>query len=342
LTGKRATSFDVAKLAGVSRTTVSLVLNNIPGANIPETTRKRVFDAAKQLNYHPDSSGRKLSSGKSKMIGLVQLQSSEQVLNDAFLLQVLVGVDRIASERGFHVLLKHIRRANSEEYSQLINENHVDGIIFSGPLQHDPELIELHRNGFPIMLMGQMEDTEIPCVDVNAELGAEMAVNYLIANGHKRIAMITNAKFMYSSAQQRRNGYLRALEKAKLPLDQNLIKEGDFTPSSGFQAMEEILNSSNRPSAVFVASDVVAIGAIQMIKNSGLQIPKDISIIGFDDIPIAQYLDPPLSTIHLPAFGLGWAAGDRLINLILGEGIDRQNVLLDTELVIRNSIRQIN
>jgi DNA-binding LacI/PurR family transcriptional regulator len=105
--------------------------------------------------------------------------------------------------------------------------------------------------------------------------------------------------------------------------------------------MSEILNLPNRPTAVFVASDVVAIGAIQMIKQFGLQIPKDISIIGFDDIPIAQYLDPPLSTIHLPAYGLGWAAGDRLIRLILGEKLEQVTVLLDTELITRSSIEQV-
>lgn len=339
MAAKRITSFDVARRAGVSRTTVSLVLNNIQGASISEATRKKVFDAVKELNYHPDSSGRKLSSGKSKMIGLIQLQSSEQVLNDAFLLQVLLGVDQIANDRGFHVLMKHISHSNYEEYSQLITENHVDGIIFSGPLQHDPGLIELHRGGFPIMLMGQMENTDIPCVDVNAELGAEMAVSHLIAKGHKRIAMITNASFLYSSAQQRKTGYIHALEKADLTVDESLIKEGDFTPYSGLQAMGEILNSTPRPSAVFVASDVVAIGAIQMVKQFGLQIPKDISIIGFDDIPIAQYLDPPLSTIHLPAYELGWAAGDRLIRLILGVKLEQNAVLLDTELIVRSSTK---
>jgi len=337
LPAKRATSFDVARLAGVSRTTVSFVLNNVPDVSISEVTRNKVREAAWQLNYHPNASGRKLSSGKSKMIGLVLLQSAEQVFNDAFLLQVLVGIEEIASQHGFHVLLKHIKQSNSDGYSQLITENHVDGIIFSGPLQQDPDLLDLHGRGFPIMLMGQMADSEIPFVDVNAELGSEMAVNHLIMSGHQRIAMITNAKFRYSSAQERRSGYLNALTRANLPVDESIIKEGDFTPSSGMLAMEEILHSPSRPSAVFVASDVVAIGAIQAIKQCGLRIPDDMAIVGFDDIPMAQYIDPPLSTIRLPAYNLGWAASERLIRLILGEGLDLHGILLDTELIIRNS-----
>ncbi|PKN99675.1 MAG: LacI family transcriptional regulator [Chloroflexi bacterium HGW-Chloroflexi-4] len=336
---KRTTSSDVAKLAGVSRTTVSFVLNNIPDSNIPEATRQKVFAAAKQLNYHPNASGRKLASGKSKTIGLVRLQSTEQVFNDAFLLQVLVGIEQAASKWGFHVLLKHIDHDKSDGYSQLITENHVDGIILSGPLQNDPELIKLHEEGVPIILLGQMLDTGIPYVDVNAVLGSKTAVDYLISSGHTRIGMITNAKMDYSSAQQRKIGYINALEKGKIPVDERLIKEGDFTPASGYVAMKELLSLSTPPTAVFVASDVVAIGAFQAIKQAGLQIPQDIEVIGFDDIPMAEYYDPPLSTIRLPAYDLGRVAGDQLIKMILTNEMDAPGFLLETELVLRESTK---
>lgn len=336
---KRSTSSDVAKLAGVSRTTVSFVLNNIPDSNIPESTRQKVHEAAKKLNYHPNASGRKLASGKSKMIGLVRLQSTEQVFNDAFLLQVLVGIEQAASQWGFHVLLKHINHENSDEYAQLVTENHVDGIILSGPLQNDPELIRLHNDGVPIILLGQMKNAEIPFVDVNAELGSKNAVDYLIRCGHKHIGMITNANFDYSSAQQRKNGYLKSLSEANIPIDECLIREGDFTPSSGYEAMKELLLCPAPPSAVFVASDVVAIGAIQAIKQTGMRIPEDIEIIGFDDIPMAEFYDPPLSTIRLPAFDLGRVAGEQLIKMILKTEPDMPSVLLETELILRESTK---
>ncbi len=271
------------------------------------------------------------------MIGLVMLQSAEQVFNDAFLLQVLMGLEGVASRSGFHVLLKNIKESQTDGYSQLINENHVDGIIFSGPLQEDPLLIELHSRGFPIVLMGQMPNTAIPYVDANVELGAEAAVKHLIEQGHSHIGMITNAQFRYSTARQRRDGFYKALRSANLPIDDSLIMEGDYTPSSGYAAMNALLDAPEQPSAVFVASDVVAIGAIQAVKTRGLRIPQDVAIIGFDDIPMAEYLDPPLTTIRLPAYGLGWAAGERLIRLILDEEIESQGVLLDTELVIRQS-----
>jgi len=213
----------------------------------------------------------------------------------------------------------------------------VDGIVFSGPLQEDPLLIELHNRGFPIVLMGQMPHTTLPYVDANVTLGAETAVNHLIARGHKRIGMITNASFRYATARQRRDGYCQALKSANFAIDETLIQQGDFTPSSGFNAMNALLDLSARPGAVFVASDVVAIGAMQAVKQRGLRIPQDIAIIGFDDIPMAGHLDPPLTTIRLPAYGIGWAAAERAIRLILGEELETQGVLLDTELIIRQS-----
>src|SRR5215208_3229749 len=334
---KRTTSRDVAKLARVSRTTVSFILNNVPGVSISQATRKRVLDAAKKLNYSPNIAGKKLVSGKSYTIGLVLCQSPEQIFTDAFLPQVILGVEHAAVEQGFHVLLKPVNPTDSGGYARLITENHADGILLSGPRQDDMALMSLHRQHVPLLLMGQLPDTDIPFVDVNATAGAELAVNHLIERGHRRIGIITNAPLDYTSAQQRRDGYLQALKKSKLPIKKALIKEGNYTPASGFEAMQALLQLTPRLTAVFVASDVVAMGAMLAIKQAGLRIPKDIAVIGFDDIPLAEYYDPPLTTIHLPAFGLGWAGGERLIRLIQGEGLDREDMFLHSELIVRKS-----
>ncbi len=339
MTNKRPTSFDVARLAGVSRTTVSFVLNGINDVSIPEKTRRKVIDAAKQLNYHPDAAGRILASGKTKNIGLVQIQNSEQVFMDAFLLSVLVGIEQNASQRGFHVLLKNILISSEDQYSQLILENRVDGIILSGPRQDDRGLIELHESGVPIMLLGQMPNTDIPFVDVDARKGAESAVNFLVEHGYKQIAMITNAPMQYTSAQQRRQGYVNSLTKAGLPINEEWFKEGEYTPASGFQAAQELLAKKDLPDAIFVASDVVAMGVYRAIKQENLRIPEDIAVVGFDDIPMSQYFDPPLTTVHLPGFNLGWAAGDRLIRLIMKEGLDVNGFFLETELIKRESTK---
>jgi LacI family transcriptional regulator len=334
---KRSTSLDVAKLAGVSRTTVSFVLNNIGGVSISVATRKRVLDAAKKLNYSPNVAGKKLVSGKSYTIGLVLCQSPEQIFTDAFLPQVILGVEQAAMQQGFHVLLKPVDPNDTGGYARLITENHVDGILLSGPRQDDMALMNLHQQRVPILLMGQLPDTTIPFVDVNAAAGAELAVNHLIERGHRRIGMITNAPLSYTSAQQRRQGYLKALKKAKLPIDKSLIKEGNYTPASGFEAMKSLLRSTPHLTGVFVASDVVAMGAMLAIKEAGLRIPKDIAVVGFDDIPLAEYYDPPLTTIHLPAFGLGWAGGERLIRLIQGKTLKNASLLLESKLITRQS-----
>lgn len=334
---KRTTSRDVAKLAHVSRTTVSFILNNVPGVSISAATRKRVLDAAQKLNYSPNIAGKKLVSGKSYTIGLVLCQSPEQIFTDAFLPQVILGVENAAMQQGFHVLLKPVNPSDAGGYARLITENHVDGILLSGPRQDDLALMSLHQQRVPILLMGQLPETDIPFVDVNATAGAELAVTHLIEQGHERIGIITNAPLDYTSAQQRRDGYFEALKKSKLPIDKALIQEGNYTPASGFGAMQALLQLSPRLTAVFVASDVVAMGAMLAIKEAGLNIPKDVAVVGFDDIPLAEYFDPPLTTIRLPAFGLGWAGGERLIRLIQGDKLDREDLFLESELIVRKS-----
>lgn len=191
---KRATSRDVAKAAGVSRTTVSLVLNNVPGIRISDATRERVGETAKRLNYHPDITGRKLASGKSFTFGLVLRQSPEQIFADAFLLQVILGVEHAAEQEGFRVLLKPLEPENPLGYGGLIHENHVDGIILSGPRHDDVEIIRIYQEGFPVVMMGQLPGQEIPFADIDAVNGAKTATRHLIEQGHTRIAMITNAK----------------------------------------------------------------------------------------------------------------------------------------------------
>ncbi len=337
MANKRATSVDVAKMAGVSRTTVSFVLNKVEGVSIGEATRKRVHEAANKLNYYPDAAGRKLVSGKSYNLGLVLRQSHEQIFTDALLPQVLLGVEQAAATRGFQVLLKPLAPEDDDGYMRLINENHVDGIMLSGPRQNDKEIDRLHKTGFPIMLMGQMPDDRIPFVDVDAMDGAARATRHLIELKHTRVALITNASLEYTSAQQRKSGYINALMQAGIEIRASYIREGNYTPASGFEAMGALLNESPIPTAVFIASDVVALGAIQAIKRKGLRIPEDIAVVGFDNIPLAEFYDPPLTTVCLPAYGLGWAAGERLVRLVNKEGIDMDGVLLESELIIRQS-----
>jgi DNA-binding LacI/PurR family transcriptional regulator len=339
---RRSTSIDVARAAGVSRTTVSFVLNNTPDMRISEETRQRVLAAARKLNYHRDAAGRRLATGKTHVLGLVISQSPDRVAADAFLPQVMHGLQQAAHQRGYHILF-HAQEPGQDHliYTDLVRERHVDGIVLSGPRTDDAELVKLHREGVPIVLLGQLPETSIPFVDVDNVGGARMAVKHLLDLGHTRIGIITNAPVTYTASRDRLAGYKSALKAHGIKFDKALVCMGDFTEASGEAAMRRIFETSPRPTAVFVASDVVALGALRTIKARKLHVPNDISLVGFDDVPLASYVEPPLTTIRLPAYELGWDAGERLIHLIDGEELPTPGILLETKLVVRGSTRQI-
>lgn len=335
---KRATAKEVAELAGVSRTTVSFVLNDVPGMRISDETRQRVLDAARQLNYHPDATARRMVSGQTRVIGFVLRQDPEQAFSDQFLPQVLSGLSNAAASQGYHILFEPISPEDqSGAYLPLVHERHVDGIILSGPRYDDSELLKLAAEGEQVVLLGQLPGTGIPYVDVDNLGGAVIATNHLVALGHTRIGFISNAPPIYTASTDRLAGYRVAIQQAGLSFDTSLVRFGSFTIQSGLQAMDELLAAKNPPTAVFVASDTVALGAIQAIRSHGLKIPTDIALVGFDDIPLAAFVDPPLTTVRLPAYGLGWGAADLLIRLLNNEEVTNPSELLETELVIRES-----
>ncbi|MFQ5406900.1 MAG: LacI family DNA-binding transcriptional regulator [Anaerolineales bacterium] len=336
----RATARDVARRAGVSRTTVSFVLNDVTGMRISPETRQRVLDAASELKYHPDVSARRLVSGRTQVIGYIECQSTGQAFADVFLPEVLRGLHEAVCDQGFHVLFEPIApdQNSTDRYAQLIRERHVDGIVFSGPrFDNSDELLRLHDEGVPVVLQGRLPGASIPYVDVDNVGGARQAVEHLIALGHERIALITNAPLVYTAAADRRAGYAGALQRAGIPVEPALMQTGSFSAQSGAAAMRDLLALPDRPTAVFVAGDTVAIGAIQAAREAGLRVPGDIAFVGFDDVPLAEYLDPPLTTIRLPAYGLGWGAAEALVRLINGEELQTTEILFDTELIVRES-----
>jgi LacI family transcriptional regulator len=335
---RRPTSADVAREAGVSRTTVSFVLNERPDVKLPDQTRQRVFDAAERLGYQPNASARRLAGGRSHVIALVMRQSPAQVASDAGLAETLRGLAAAARAGGFRVMVEPLAPDGPHAtYTALLRSQHADGLVISGPRVDDPSLLELVHDGFPIVLQGDLPGVSCPSVDVDNVAGARGAVEHLIALGHRRIACITNAPLVYTAAQERLAGYHEALAAAGIPADPDLVIEGGFDASSGHRAMAELLARAEF-GAAFVASDVVALGAIGALRAAGKQVPEDVSIVGFDDIPLAAYFDPPLTTVRLPAFELGQAAGRALLDRIAEREI-ASRTLLRTELVIRSSTR---
>jgi LacI family transcriptional regulator, galactose operon repressor len=332
----RPTSNDVATLAGVSRTTVSFVLNDRVDVKIPEETRRRVKDAARQLGYHPHASARRLAGGQSHVIALVLRQSPEQVAGDAVLAETLRGLAAAARTGGFRVMVEPFALDDhAATYTALLRAQHADGLVVSGPRVDDPSLEELVRDGFPIVIQGALRDLPAPSVDVDNVAGARGAVEHLISLGHRRIACITNAPLVYTAAQERLEGYRQAMAAAGLPADPDLVGEAEFDAPSGHAAMARLLAATTFDAA-FVASDVVALGAIGALREAGRRVPDDVSIVGFDDIPLAAYFDPPLTTVRLPAYELGQAAGRALLERIADREIPTRT-LLPTELIVRTS-----
>jgi LacI family transcriptional regulator len=328
----------VAKRAGVSRTTVSFVLNNVPGMRISRETRRKVLEAAQELDYHPDASARRLVTGKTSILAYVERQSPEHAFADAFLPQVLRGVHDAASGESYEVLFAAIpfEQANGR-FTKLLRGRHVDGVILSGPREDDDEVQSLIEAQLPIVLQGQWPGIDVASVDVNNRKAAHEATNYLLQLGHTRIGMIVHAPEAFTAGAARLRGYQEALRELGVPFDPELVAYADFTPRSGEEAFHILRNLDPAPTALFISSDTVAIGAMRAAREAGLSIPEDLAIVGFDDIPLSVYLEPPLTTMRLPAYGIGWAAADLLIRLINHETVDEQTLLLETDLIIRKS-----
>ena len=334
---RRVTSYDVAKLAGVSRSTVSFVLNNVD-MQISEETKERVRAAALHLGYVPDAAAQALVSRRSRIIGLIFTRARHHIDDDIFLTQVLDGLLQTTQRHTMRLMLDLVEETGSAAtYLELIQSKRIDGLIISCPRTDNTAWRGLIDEGVPLVLMGQLPDPG-PCyVDVDNAAAARTAVDHLVSLGHTRIACITNAPLSYPAALQRLEGYRSVLAANGIAYRDEWVRYGDFTLESGYARMSSLLSESELPTAVFVASDVVAIGAMAAIRERGLRIPEDMAVVGFDDVPFARYATPPLTTAHLPAAELGRRAGEMLIDLVNGRRPDEPHVLLDTHLVVRES-----
>lgn len=332
---RRPTSADVAARAGVSRTTVSFVINGRADVQIRAETRRRVELAARELDYHPHGPARQLAAGASLTIGLVMRQSAEQLAADMNLANTLWGLAAAARVDNYRVLVEPLAPLDGT-YAGLLRSRRTDGLVVSGPRDDDDELAALVRDGFPIVIQGSRSDLDAPSVDVDNRAGARGAVEHLLALGHRRIACITNAPLHYTAAAERLEGYVSALAAAGIEHAPELVVEGAFDAASGYAAIVRLLAGRSHFTAVFVASDVVAIGALRGLREAGLRVPLDLSVVGFDDVPIAAHVDPPLSTVQLPAGALGEAAGRLLLDRIAGRPVPART-LLPTQLIVRDS-----
>jgi LacI family transcriptional regulator, repressor for deo operon, udp, cdd, tsx, nupC, and nupG len=320
----------VAKQAGVSVATVSRVLN---GQNTVSTkTRLKVEDAIKKLNYEPSMLGRNLRNSESRLL-LILIPT----ISNPFYLEIIKGIETFAISQNYNILLCETDSNPEKEniYFDLVRKKMADGIISMDPAVNVETLKKLAENYAIIQCSEYEECSGIPYVTIDNEEASYRAVKHLIQIGHKKIALInSDEKYLY--ARQRKMGYQRALEEHGLSITNNyIIHTHQLGFEYGQQAMKKILHLQDRPTAVFAVSDLLAIGALKEINATGLHVPNDIAVVGFDKIDFSNMTNPTLTTIAQPMYKMGTVAAKMLIDKIRGEEVE--SILLDHELVIRES-----
>jgi LacI family transcriptional regulator len=328
---------EVAQLAGVSRSTVSRVINDHPSVR-PET-RERVWQAIRKSGYQPHAVARSLVTNRTQIIGMVIPEAVTTLFTDPFFPLLLRGATEACNTHHYQLLLSLFDDpARQEEmYQRILRSGYLDGVILASTSLDDPLIPDLLRDRIPFVSVGRHPNERVHYVDADNVAGARMAVEHLIRLGHQRIATITGRLDM-TAGQDRLEGYRQTLKAHRILVEEDLIVEGDFTENSGMVAMQQLL--SNSPSAVFIASDMMAIGALQALRQAGCQVPQDVALVGFDDIPVASAMEPSLTTVRQPIERMGSMAVEVLLSMLEGPSEEEalaHRIILPPELVIRAS-----
>lgn len=335
----KVTSAQVAQKAGVSRTTVSLVLNMVETANISDATRQRVLEVASELGYVPDASAQALVQGYSRNIALAIFQPSHQAFLDPYVAQILTGITRTAQTQGFRLTLELVEhRDHIAQLLKLVRGGTVDGII----TEHWMDTQQLIDEGFtpddPLVLLAESQVTDFHTVHANLLNGQRALIDHLLHKGHRVIGCIPYTHPQNSlSLKQRLTDYLNQTAQHGLLNVDAWLTFGDYSIDTGYQAMQQLLRRSPRPTAIYAMNDSMAFGAMRAIYDAGLRIPDDIAVVGHDDHRNAAWSIPALTTVRVPWLELGSIAAAMLIQQITGEPIQNTSIHLDSELVIRES-----
>jgi LacI family transcriptional regulator len=326
----------IAALAQSSRATVSRVLNNHP--NVRPAVRERVLRVINEQGYAPNAAARSLARRRTNVIGLIMPRRAEVILSDPFFGLVVQGIIEASARLGYYVILSKVTTDMEQDFPRrVLHDQHFDGVITFATEPDDPLLRLLTQHNIPLVVCGSHPQfAGLAWVDAQQREGAYRAVHHLLGLGHRRIATITGL-LHDPAAVERRDGYAQALRDAGLPVSPNLIVEGDWTLQRGYSAMQQLLGLQQRPSAVFVANDMMAMGAIRAINEAGLSVPQNVVLVSFDDLPVALYTNPPLTTVHAPIAECGAAAVKLLVEQLEQRHTAIKHVRLPTELVIRES-----
>jgi LacI family transcriptional regulator len=330
------TIIDVAQEAGVSYATVSRVLNNDP--HVKTETRERVIHTITRLGYTVNQQARNLAGGHSHVVGLLVPD-----LGTGYIGEIIRGIDEALATAQYDLMLytTHRRKTKESAYVTSLTQGMTDGLLLVLPRDPAEYLISLRQRHFPYVLIDHQGISEAEsAVGATNRQGGYDATRYLLELGHCRIGFITGTMDLGCS-RDRLAGYHAALNVCQVPIDPALIREGDFNQPTGYQAARELLDLPHPPTAIFASNDVMAFGVMEAVRDRGLRIPEDVSIVGFDNIPQAEHVSPQLTTIEQPLADMGREATRRLLGLIANADLPLTRVELPTKLVVRASTRAL-
>ncbi|MET9049848.1 LacI family DNA-binding transcriptional regulator [Streptomyces bacillaris] len=334
--GGRPTLEEVAARAGVGRGTASRVINGSP--RVSEATREAVEAAVAELGYVPNRAARALAGNRTDAIALVVPEPETRFFAEPYFSAIVRGVGAALADTEMQLLLT--LAGNDRErrrLAQYLTAHRVDGVLLVAVHADDPLPELLEQLGMPCVISGARHAAEpLASVDSDNFEGARAAVEHLVSRGRRRVATITGRLEVYG-AQRRLDGYRAALATAGLPPDERLIAPADFTEEGGARAMRELLARRPDLDAVFAASDVMAAGARQVLREADRRIPDDVALIGFDDSVVARHMHPPLTSVRQPIEEMGRRMAELLLEEIAGRSGERPTVVLPTELVVRDS-----
>jgi LacI family transcriptional regulator len=325
---------DVAKAAEVSTSTVSHVINDT--RYVSPATRERVLRAMTELNYHPNRLARSLRNNKTYALGVLLPNSA-----NPFFAEVLLGIEAAGYDHGYNIIMGNANDDPERElsYLQVLLSRQVDGILLISTGAHHESIALLTSQHTPVVVVDRC--TNIPSIDeifTANKQGGLLATSYLLDLGHTRIGCITGPSFLTPSAE-RVEGYHEALAAAGITTEDDLIVTGDFQHASGYQAAQHLLALKTPPTAIFACNDLMAVGAMCAIHEAGLRVPDDMSVIGFDDIPLASYTIPRLTTVGQPARQIGQLAVERLVARLQADEQEPLHEKLPVTLVERDSCK---
>jgi LacI family transcriptional regulator len=322
---------EVARSSGVSTATVSRVLNG--STRVSEDTRRRVLEHAQALDYVPSAAARALVRRRSQLIGVVlDTGGGHPDLQHPFFQEVLVGLKEVLGALDYDLLLF---TSAEHAYAQRALRHRVDGVVLMSADTSDPETARMLATLPAVAVDTDVSGPRVAFVTSDNMRGASLAVRHLHELGHRRIATITGPR-SHAASRERLRGFRAELRERRTPARREYVVAGDFYTESGSAAMHRLLRLREPPTAVFAASDLMAVGAIQAIRDAGLRVPHDVAVVGFDDAQAARLVEPPLTTVRQDKRGLGRAAAEKLVALV-EDGGDTTPVVLPVDLVVRRS-----